>query len=141
MARVAFIGLGVMGYPMAGHLAAKGHEVTVYCRRGNSGEDRDPKEHLGMHLVHLPGAPLRIPSLAIHMNRDLYDKGEPVDSVTLVDELQHRGKLEDVGGALTITTAALRPDAITCGAPAITRRCQARCISSVPTNCTASGKD
>ena len=30
MARVAFIGLGVMGYPMAGHLAAKGHEVAVY---------------------------------------------------------------------------------------------------------------
>ncbi len=35
--------------------------------------------------------------------RDLYDKGEPVDSVTLADELQHRGKLEDVGGALAIT--------------------------------------
>jgi 3-hydroxyisobutyrate dehydrogenase-like beta-hydroxyacid dehydrogenase len=32
MARVAFIGLGVMGYPMAGHLAAKGHDVTVYNR-------------------------------------------------------------------------------------------------------------
>ncbi len=30
--RVAFIGLGVMGYPMAGHLAAAGHEVTVYNR-------------------------------------------------------------------------------------------------------------
>jgi len=29
---VAFIGLGVMGGPMAGHLAAKGHEVTVYNR-------------------------------------------------------------------------------------------------------------
>ena len=32
MARVAFIGLGVMGYPMAGHLATAGHEVTVYNR-------------------------------------------------------------------------------------------------------------
>ncbi|MEQ9640913.1 MAG: NAD(P)-dependent oxidoreductase [Alphaproteobacteria bacterium] len=30
--RVAFVGLGVMGYPMAGHLAAKGHQVTVYNR-------------------------------------------------------------------------------------------------------------
>lgn len=30
--RVAFIGLGVMGYPMAGHLAAAGHQVTVYNR-------------------------------------------------------------------------------------------------------------
>ena len=29
---VAFLGLGVMGYPMAGHLAAAGHKVTVYNR-------------------------------------------------------------------------------------------------------------
>ncbi len=35
MAKVAFIGLGVMGYPMAGHLKVKGgHEVTVYNRTG-----------------------------------------------------------------------------------------------------------
>ncbi|MCH1542640.1 MAG: NAD(P)-dependent oxidoreductase [Alphaproteobacteria bacterium] len=32
MSRVAFIGLGVMGYPMAGHLAAAGYQVTVYNR-------------------------------------------------------------------------------------------------------------
>jgi 3-hydroxyisobutyrate dehydrogenase-like beta-hydroxyacid dehydrogenase len=33
MAKVAFLGLGVMGYPMAGHLVKKGgHEVTVYNR-------------------------------------------------------------------------------------------------------------
>jgi 3-hydroxyisobutyrate dehydrogenase len=33
MAKVAFLGLGVMGFPMAGHLAKKGgHEVTVYNR-------------------------------------------------------------------------------------------------------------
>ncbi len=30
--KVAFLGLGVMGAPMAGHLAAKGHDVTVYNR-------------------------------------------------------------------------------------------------------------
>ncbi|TYB81637.1 NAD(P)-dependent oxidoreductase [Maritimibacter fusiformis] len=34
MAKCAFLGLGVMGYPMAGHLAARGHEVTVYNRTG-----------------------------------------------------------------------------------------------------------
>lgn len=34
MAKVAFLGLGVMGYPMAGHLAAQGHEVTVWNRTG-----------------------------------------------------------------------------------------------------------
>jgi 3-hydroxyisobutyrate dehydrogenase len=32
MARAAFIGLGVMGFPMAGHLQAKGHAITVYNR-------------------------------------------------------------------------------------------------------------
>jgi 3-hydroxyisobutyrate dehydrogenase-like beta-hydroxyacid dehydrogenase len=32
MARVAFLGLGVMGGPMAGHLASAGHDVTVYNR-------------------------------------------------------------------------------------------------------------
>jgi 3-hydroxyisobutyrate dehydrogenase len=32
MTKLAFLGLGVMGYPMAGHLQAKGHEVTVYNR-------------------------------------------------------------------------------------------------------------
>jgi 3-hydroxyisobutyrate dehydrogenase-like beta-hydroxyacid dehydrogenase len=32
MARVAFLGLGVMGGPMAGHLVTAGHEVTVYNR-------------------------------------------------------------------------------------------------------------
>ena len=30
--RVAFLGLGVMGYPMAGHLALAGHQVTVFNR-------------------------------------------------------------------------------------------------------------
>ena len=32
MTKVAFLGLGVMGYPMAGHLKAKGHDVTIYNR-------------------------------------------------------------------------------------------------------------
>lgn len=32
MARVGFCGLGVMGFPMAGHLAASGHSVSVYNR-------------------------------------------------------------------------------------------------------------
>ncbi|WP_131117938.1 NAD(P)-dependent oxidoreductase [Lichenihabitans psoromatis] len=32
MKQLAFLGLGVMGYPMAGHLAAKGHDVVVYNR-------------------------------------------------------------------------------------------------------------
>jgi 3-hydroxyisobutyrate dehydrogenase len=39
MAKVAFLGLGVMGYPMAGHLKNKGgHEVTVYNRTATKAE-------------------------------------------------------------------------------------------------------
>ena len=44
--RVAFIGLGVMGYPMAGHLASGGHEVTVYNRTAAKAEAW-AKEHGG----------------------------------------------------------------------------------------------
>ena len=36
--RVAFLGLGVMGYPMAGHLAHAGHQVTVYNRTATKSE-------------------------------------------------------------------------------------------------------
>jgi 3-hydroxyisobutyrate dehydrogenase-like beta-hydroxyacid dehydrogenase len=32
MARIGFVGLGVMGFPMAGHLVKAGHEVTVFNR-------------------------------------------------------------------------------------------------------------
>ena len=39
MAKVAFLGLGVMGYPMAGHLAKAGHSVTVYNRTIAKAED------------------------------------------------------------------------------------------------------
>lgn len=38
MTKVAFLGLGVMGYPMARHLKAKGHEVTVYNRNAAKAE-------------------------------------------------------------------------------------------------------
>jgi 3-hydroxyisobutyrate dehydrogenase len=34
VAKIAFLGLGVMGYPMAGHLQSAGHDVTVYNRSG-----------------------------------------------------------------------------------------------------------
>jgi len=38
MAKLAFLGLGVMGYPMAGHLQAAGHRVTVYNRTAAKAE-------------------------------------------------------------------------------------------------------
>ena len=37
--RVAFAGLGVMGYPMAGYLAKNGHEVVVYNRTSSRADD------------------------------------------------------------------------------------------------------
>lgn len=46
MARVAFIGLGVMGYPMAGHLARAGHDVVVYNRTAEKSR-RWISEHRG----------------------------------------------------------------------------------------------
>jgi len=39
MAKVSFIGLGVMGFPMAGHLKAKGYDVTVYNRTAAKAAD------------------------------------------------------------------------------------------------------
>ena len=38
-ARVAFIGLGVMGFPMAGHLKAKGYDVIVYNRTASKAQE------------------------------------------------------------------------------------------------------
>lgn len=49
MAKVAFIGLGVMGYPMAAHLKNKGgHDVTVYNRTASKAEAW-VKQHGGAH--------------------------------------------------------------------------------------------
>ena len=38
MSRVSFIGLGVMGYPMAGHISKAGHDVTVFNRTTSKAE-------------------------------------------------------------------------------------------------------
>ena len=46
MTKTAFIGLGVMGGPMAGHLAKAGHQVTVYNRTAGKAENW-VKEHGG----------------------------------------------------------------------------------------------
>jgi 3-hydroxyisobutyrate dehydrogenase len=54
MAKVAFIGLGVMGSPMAGHLAKAGHEVTVYNRTRAKAESWVAKH--GGRLADTPAA-------------------------------------------------------------------------------------
>ena len=48
--KVSFLGLGVMGYPMAGHLANKGYEVTVY-NRTESKTDKWLKEYKGIKAL------------------------------------------------------------------------------------------
>jgi 3-hydroxyisobutyrate dehydrogenase-like beta-hydroxyacid dehydrogenase len=48
MAKTAFLGLGVMGYPMARHLAAGGHEVTVFNRTSAKAEEW-ASQHGGSH--------------------------------------------------------------------------------------------
>jgi len=50
--KVAFIGLGVMGYPMAGHLQKGGHEVTVYNR--NPEKAKQWKAEYGGHTAATP---------------------------------------------------------------------------------------
>ncbi|MCP1169097.1 NAD(P)-dependent oxidoreductase [Limimaricola litoreus] len=50
MAKLTFLGLGVMGYPMAGHLAKAGHEVTVYNRTAAKAEAW-AAEHGGRHAA------------------------------------------------------------------------------------------
>ena len=65
--QVAFLGLGVMGHPMAGHLARAGHAVTVYNRTtakaeawvreygGTAGSDASRRRRRGRHRVCLRG--------------------------------------------------------------------------------------
>ena len=52
--RVAFVGLGVMGYPMAGFLAGAGHEVTVYNRTRAKAETWQKKH--GGAIANTPAA-------------------------------------------------------------------------------------
>ena len=62
MAKVAFLGLGVMGYPMARHLAAGGHEVTVYNRTAakaaqwvseHGGKSAGTPKEAALSLIHI----------------------------------------------------------------------------------------
>ena len=63
---VAFIGLGTMGYPMAGHLAAAGHRVTGYNRNPSR-----PKKHfvgqknIKERLPRRPLKPLKMPTSSL----------------------------------------------------------------------------
>ena len=59
--RVAFLGLGVMGYPMAGHLARAGHRVCVYNRTGAKADAwlAEYGQHPGCDRAATPGQAAR----------------------------------------------------------------------------------
>ena len=50
--KVAFLGLGVMGFPMAGHLARAGHEVATFNRSPEKAR-RWAETYGGLSLIHI----------------------------------------------------------------------------------------
>ena len=71
-AKVAFLGLGVMGFPMAGHLKAKGYEVTVYNRTAAKAQEW-VKKHGGQSAA-TPGEAVRgadFVAMCVGNDRDL----------------------------------------------------------------------
>src|SRR5260221_12972039 len=61
--KLAFLGLGVMGYPMAGHLSRAGHEVTVF-NRSASKASKWTKEFAGTSAA-TPAAAVRDAQIAL----------------------------------------------------------------------------
>ncbi len=75
--KLAFLGLGVMGYPMAGHLKAKGHEVTVYNRTTAKAEAW-AKQHGGSVGKTIPDAVAgaEMVMMCVGNDKDLMDVGQ-----------------------------------------------------------------
>lgn len=98
---VAFVGLGVMGFPMAGHLARAGHEVTVYNRsRAKAGQ------WLGKH----PGRQAATPAEAARDAEIVFTCVGNDDDVRVVI-LGETGVLAGIGAGSVIvdhTTASAR---------------------------------
>jgi 3-hydroxyisobutyrate dehydrogenase-like beta-hydroxyacid dehydrogenase len=77
---VAFIGLGVMGYPMAAHLALAGHQVTVYNRSAAKAQAfAKAYAHLGARAADTP----RVAALGAELVFACVGNDEDVRSVTL----------------------------------------------------------
>jgi 3-hydroxyisobutyrate dehydrogenase-like beta-hydroxyacid dehydrogenase len=78
--KVAFIGLGVMGYPMAGHLVKAGYEVTVFNRSGAKAE-RWVAEHGGRSMPTPAAAAAAAQAVFVCVGND-----DDVRSVTLGED-------------------------------------------------------
>ena len=74
--KVAFLGLGVMGYPMAGHLQAKGHSVTVYNRTTAKAEAW-AKQHGGAYEMTVEDAVINaeLVLMCVGNDKDLIEVG------------------------------------------------------------------
>ena len=75
--KVAFLGLGVMGYPMAGHLQAKGHSVTVY-NRTTARAEAWTKQHGGAYGKTVEDAVINaeLVLMCVGNDKDLIEVGE-----------------------------------------------------------------
>ncbi|MFQ5562511.1 MAG: NAD(P)-dependent oxidoreductase [Parvularculaceae bacterium] len=100
--KVSFLGLGVMGFPMAGHLAAAGHETCVYNRTAEKAERW----------------------LALHRGRRAVDPAEAAAGADIV--FACLGDDPDVETVAAQIIPALRPGAVfvdhTTASPALARR-------------------
>ena len=80
--RVAFVGLGVMGYPMAGYLAKSGHETVVYNRTGEKAE-RWAREYGGATgptpRQAAEGAENRLPDRVVAFADEPFEEPEQLD--------------------------------------------------------------
>ena len=113
MAKVAFIGLGVMGYPMAGHLRKAGHDVRVYNRTTATTEkfvaDNPPAVFGTTGGALVPAAELKDFVASIKAPRRiiiLVKAGGPTDAVidSLVPHLSKGDVIVDGGNALYTDT-------------------------------------
>ena len=85
MSKVAFIGLGVMGFPMAGHLKAKGYDVVVYNRTGAKADTWAQKH--GGKSAPTPAAPFTAATAILHSKDKAPAKVEATDMGARIKEL------------------------------------------------------
>ncbi len=100
MMKVTFLGLGVMGYPMAGHMAKSGHDVTVY-NRTNSKAVAWCKEYKGRYAETPKQATIGAEAVFICVGND-----DDVRSVCYGDEGAFAGIEEKSGTILVDHTTA-----------------------------------
>jgi 3-hydroxyisobutyrate dehydrogenase len=98
---IGFVGLGVMGLPMAVNLARAGYSVTVYDKQRAAG-DRAAREATGIKLAHSPAEVARASTIVVTM----LPSGKYVQEVALGEEGLIHGFSED---ALLLDTSSSEP--------------------------------